>query len=75
MKAGDFLLAYSDGLIDQSPGRDASFDTELRRFVVSAGATVEGVLAELMRSFDGFRAGAVQLDDISMVGLRVRGTS
>ena len=75
LKAGDFLLAYSDGLIDQSPGRDASFDTELRRFVVSAGATVEGVLAELMRSFDGFRAGAVQLDDISMVGLRVRGTS
>jgi serine phosphatase RsbU (regulator of sigma subunit) len=75
LKVGDFLLAYSDGLIDQSAGRGARFDTELRRFAVSAGATAASALADIMRSFDGFRAGGTQLDDISVIGLRVRAGS
>jgi serine phosphatase RsbU (regulator of sigma subunit) len=70
LSAGDALLAYTDGLLDLRNAAGDSFGAQrLRDLLKSKAADISGLVAGIVSAADAFSAGAVQYDDITMLGV------
>jgi len=71
LNAGDALFCYTDGLLDIRNQTGESFGGESLRKLLKAGRKDPSALvANVVAAVDGFAAGAVQYDDITMLGVR-----
>jgi serine phosphatase RsbU (regulator of sigma subunit) len=75
LRAGDVLLAYSDGILESLNNADQEFgyerlEAELRR---ARTGSADGVLFSVLAAVQDFAAARTQADDMSLVAIR-RGT-
>lgn len=70
LNAGDALLAYTDGLLDIRNTASDSFGGEnLRELVKVKIKDIDSLIAKIVSAVDSFTQGAVQYDDITILGL------
>ena len=70
----DALIAYTDGLSDQIGGGRGAFRVDQAAGAALAGAaSLSRALDEIMARFDHFRGGTAVADDITLIGVRLRG--
>lgn len=74
LETGDMLVAYTDGISEAMNSREEEFD-ELQ--LIDAirehkARTAADMLSEILERVDAFTAGARQLDDMTLVVVRVR---
>jgi serine phosphatase RsbU (regulator of sigma subunit) len=70
LNSGDALFCYTDGLLDIRNNAGDSFGGEnLRSLVKGKGKNIGALVSEIVAALDGFSAGAVQYDDITMLGV------
>ena len=70
LNAGGALFCYTDGLLDIRNTAGNSFGSEkLRELVKGKAADISSLVADIVAAVDTFSAGAVQYDDITMLGL------
>lgn len=71
LNSGDALFCYTDGLLDIRNSAGDSFGGDnLRSLVKGKGKDISALVAEIVAALDSFSAGAVQYDDITMLGMR-----
>ncbi len=69
LEAGDALLAYTDGLLDLRNSAGSSFGPNLRGLVAKKTSGIGALIADIVSHADDFCSGAVQYDDITMLGI------
>lgn len=71
---GDTVLAYTDGLSDQMGGSRGSFRVdEAVRESLRGDPPLPKALDDIVARFDQFRGATAVADDITLIGVRVRG--
>jgi serine phosphatase RsbU (regulator of sigma subunit) len=71
---GDTVLAYTDGLSDQMGGSRGSFRVdEAVRESLRGDPPLSKALDDIVARFDQFRGATAVADDITLIGVRVRG--
>ena len=73
LRPGDLLLIFSDGVVEAPSPEGVPFGSdELQALMAACGdASAEETLARILARVRDRQAGGVQVDDITMVGLRV----
>jgi serine phosphatase RsbU (regulator of sigma subunit) len=70
LNSGDALFCYTDGLLDIRNSAGDSFGGDnLRTLVKGKGKDVNALVTEIVAALDAFSVGAVQYDDITMLGV------
>jgi serine phosphatase RsbU (regulator of sigma subunit) len=71
---GDTVLAYTDGLSDQMGGNRGAFRVdEAIRESLRGDPPLPQALDDIIARFDQFRGATAVADDITLIGVRVRG--
>jgi phosphoserine phosphatase RsbU/P len=75
VQPGDTLLLVSDGYLEQLSPREEMLDNErcAAWFAEAVGRPAQAVIDHLLARFDGWRGGAEQADDVTIVVLEVKG--
>jgi serine phosphatase RsbU (regulator of sigma subunit) len=74
LAVGDTVVAYTDGLSDQMGGTRGSFRVaEAVREALRADPPLPQALDDIVARFDQFRGSTAVADDITLIGVRVRG--
>ncbi len=77
LKKGDSIFVYTDGVAEATDAQDQLFGTERTLEALNAvpgGASPQEVLAEVRKAVDAFVQDAPQFDDLTMLGLKYKGT-
>jgi sigma-B regulation protein RsbU (phosphoserine phosphatase) len=69
LEPGDTLLVYTDGLLDLRNNAGSSFGPNLRGLVGRKTNGTRVLIANIVSQADDFCAGAVQYDDITILGI------
>jgi sigma-B regulation protein RsbU (phosphoserine phosphatase) len=73
LRKGDILLLFSDGLVDQTDERGASYPLSRLQGLLGSPEGLEQLKIRLLEDFHHFRGNMHQLDDITFLLLRFNG--
>ena len=76
LAAGDVFVLYSDGLVETTDVHDAQYGWDRLHQVVQAAdgeTSAQAVRDAILRDVWDFKGDAEQVDDVTMVVIRVRG--